>query len=322
MRLFRWAIGFTVLAFIHTAYSQKMTVKDTDANVLMEVNDEGSSGSITLPAGAAPVATDSRLYNIGGTLYWNGSALSSTGSGGTGVWTDGDGAVVLTTSSDSVGIGTSGPSAKLTILQSGNAWGDGLRLSYSGTDWDMKVDAGALHFGRAGQGVVEFNGSGGVLIHAPTAASAVIRFDENGTGTMEAGYDQAGDHFYIGDAGAAAGALVVKQTTGRTGIGTVDPQNVLDVEGSAAIGAGYSGTFTAPANGMIVEGNLGLGTNAPVSRLDVAGAAGYSQLRLRTSYTPVNYADSNGNVGDIAWDDSYLYLKTSVGWKRAKWNNM
>lgn len=27
--------------------------------------------------------------------------------------------------------------------------------------------------------------------------------------------------------------------------------------------------------------------------------------------------DGAGNIGDLAWDDSYIYMKTSTGWKRS-----
>ncbi|MDZ7413722.1 MAG: hypothetical protein ONB15_09335, partial [candidate division KSB1 bacterium] len=64
-------------------------------------------------------------------------------------------------------------------------------------------------------------------------------------------------------------------------------------------------------------GLFGFGTEAPTARVDLNGATGYNQLRLRTPYTPTGTADPNGNVGDIAWDDDYIYVKTSAGWKRA-----
>jgi hypothetical protein len=64
-------------------------------------------------------------------------------------------------------------------------------------------------------------------------------------------------------------------------------------------------------------GKVGIGTTGPTSSLDVDGSNGYSQLRLRTSYTPTSTSDPNGNVGDISWDDCYIYVKTSAGWKCA-----
>lgn len=55
---------------------------------------------------------------------------------------------------------------------------------------------------------------------------------------------------------------------------------------------------------------------APTSQVDINGANGYSQLRLRQTYTPTGTADANGQIGDVCFDDSYGYRKTSVGWKK------
>lgn len=63
-------------------------------------------------------------------------------------------------------------------------------------------------------------------------------------------------------------------------------------------------------------GSLGVGPSAATSSLHITGT-GYSQLRLENSYTPSSSADANGNVGDVAWDDSYIYVKVSTGWERA-----
>lgn len=62
--------------------------------------------------------------------------------------------------------------------------------------------------------------------------------------------------------------------------------------------------------------NTGFGTPAPTSQVDIKGVNGYSQLRLQTKYTPTSSADTNGNPGDVAVDDNYIYYKTASGWKR------
>ncbi|QQS59877.1 tail fiber domain-containing protein [Candidatus Peregrinibacteria bacterium] len=67
------------------------------------------------------------------------------------------------------------------------------------------------------------------------------------------------------------GTDVLISDTGRVGIGTVSPQNRLDVEGGAVIGTNYSGTETAPANGLLVQGNVGIGTASPTEKLVVDG---------------------------------------------------
>ncbi|MDE2030082.1 MAG: hypothetical protein KGI97_05900, partial [Alphaproteobacteria bacterium] len=55
-------------------------------------------------------------------------------------------------------------------------------------------------------------------------------------------------------------------TTTGTMIGTSTvAKNKLDVYGAGAIGTGYAGVDTAPANGLIVEGSTAIGTATPVS---------------------------------------------------------
>jgi len=66
-----------------------------------------------------------------------------------------------------------------------------------------------------------------------------------------------------------------------------------------------------------IGGNVGVLTTSPTSATDITGANGYSQLRLRTTYTPTSTADALGNVGDVAHDANYIYIKTSGGWKRS-----
>jgi hypothetical protein len=39
----------------------------------------------------------------------------------------------------------------------------------------------------------------------------------------------------------------------------------MDIAGNAVIGATYSGSGAAPANGLLVEGVVGIGTSAPAS---------------------------------------------------------
>lgn len=55
----------------------------------------------------------------------------------------------------------------------------------------------------------------------------------------------------------------------------------------------------------------------PTATLDISGEEGFSQLRMRASYTPSSSNDPKGEVGAAAWDEDYIYIKTSSGWKRS-----
>jgi hypothetical protein len=63
-------------------------------------------------------------------------------------------------------------------------------------------------------------------------------------------------------------------------------------------------------NGLKIEGNTGLNIEN--------STFGYDQLILKNTYTPTSTSDSNGTKGNITWDDDYLYIKTSAGWKRSE----
>lgn len=80
---------FVIIFFVGVnSVLAQMQVKDTDSNVLLEFNDEGAVGSITIPSAAtAPLTVLYKLYNVNGTLFFNGNALSGgwslTGNSGT-----------------------------------------------------------------------------------------------------------------------------------------------------------------------------------------------------------------------------------------------
>jgi hypothetical protein len=72
---------------------------------------------------------------------------------------------------------------------------------------------------------------------------------------------------------------------GNVGLGTTSPANKLDVEGSMAVGATYSGASAAPANGLIVEGSVGIGTTNPgAAVLDVTASAANGDNAINVSH--------------------------------------
>jgi hypothetical protein len=146
-------------------------------------------------------------------------------------------------------------------------------------------------------------------------------------------------------------SLMIITEEGKIGIGTAKPiyrfhvacgimqfdssatarsSNAIQIQGSRLIGIGSppkpptfnpifidGGDFGSPVVLASRSGNTGIGIKTPTAKLDVNGSTGYNQLRLRLSFTPSNSGDSRGSTGDIAWDNNYIYVKTSSGWKRA-----
>lgn len=86
-------------------------------------------------------------------------------------------------------------------------------------------------------------------------------------------------------------------SSGNVGIGTTSPKNKLDVEGSAVIGASYSGTNTAPSNGLLVQGNVGIGATNPTAKLHVVGDNGGAKTPAPTGAHLVGGVGGAGSAG-------------------------
>lgn len=78
-----------------------------------------------------------------------------------------------------------------------------------------------------------------------------------------------------------------------------------------------TGTESIYLSGGLNGGSIGVNTLSPTAMFDINGNNGYDQLRLRRPYTPSSSADANGNTGDVSWDNDYIYIKTSLGWRRS-----
>jgi hypothetical protein len=90
--------------------------------------------------------------------------------------------------------------------------------------------------------------------------------------------------------------------------------------GGVLFGSGtyFGGGGPTPLIGASENGRIGIQVVIPSSTLDVSGVTGYNQFRIRTSYTPTSSGDTNGNIGDVAWDNQYIYIKTNTGWGRTQ----
>ena len=63
------------------------------------------------------------------------------------------------------------------------------------------------------------------------------------------------------------------------------------------------------------DGNVGIGTAAPSSKVHINGAA-MEQLRMEAQGGPTSAQGTKGNIGDMAYDADFFYIKTSNGWGR------
>jgi len=155
-------------------------------------------------------------------------------------------------------------------------------------------------YGSAGGGIINWAGyfdvgnvniinstyiGGNLLVGAVPSVQAKAQI--NGTG-----YSWA---FKILGSGSNTQVLGVQTSTGNTIIGltTGTPANTLDVEGSMAIGATYSGTNTANANSLIVEGDLSIGSptiNSLYKAQITSSADQYSLYAINNRAAGSNYA--------------------------------
>lgn len=107
---------------------------------------------------------------------------------------------------------------------------------------------------------------------------------------------------------------LLRLAAGKSTGAAVPPDVIIATATSAASGIGQQ---TLSDRWYVKGENGSLSNNSnPTALLDVGAVTGYDQLRIRTSYTPSSSSDTNGSIGDVAWDDDYIYIKTGAGWKR------
>ena len=255
-----------------------------------------------------------------------------------------------------VGIGTTSPSAKLDIQGTLNVGENGAgydvncygKFSRSRLFWDeskMALRAGRDFDGThwAPDSVGEYSLASGFNTKATGLMSTAMGYTTTasgdystatGTYTIASGlYSTAmGEHStasghlstamgYYSTAGGYAstsiGRYVTADSTNAIVLGkglSNDDRLINSISNSLMVGFNDT-TATLFVGG--IDHRVGIRTDSPTAKLDVNGDMGYDQFRLRTTYTPTGTADANGATGDMAWDDNYVYIKTSAGWKRA-----
>lgn len=232
-----------------------------------EAQAQGANISYVLPA-TQGTANQVLSNNGSGTLSWA-TVSSLTGSGIINYvtkWASGTGLSnsIIFDNGTNVGIGTTTPSEKLD-LGAGNLVTTGSLISKSG-----------------GHGLSLRDGANNERIYSNLNGGHGEFFLVNNGGTNTLKLNSNGISFFNG---------------GNVGIGTNTPASMLDVEGGISIGATYSGSSAAPANGAIIEGNVGIGTGSVVNQLDVEGGVAIGATYSGSNTAPANGAIIEGNVG-------------------------
>lgn len=291
--------------------------------------------------------------NFGINISNPGARLHVVGSGSTAsTWTAqfhnsaGNNNALMIRDDGNVGIGTSSPGARLEIRGStSDNTASALRVSNSGAQnlFSIRNDGG-LNLGNLNFWY-NYNEATGVNIGTPTGG--LMRIGYGASGATGNGYglfisngqvtnrdytSGDGGGFRLGEGYAPTSGTgvynsilvsgTINQTGGANGVTRailINPTltSAFDWRSIQWLNNSGWGLYGSGTANNYLNGSLGIRTTSPTDLVDINGANGYSQLRLRTAYTPTGSADANGNTGDISWDDSYVYVKTSVGWKRS-----
>lgn len=139
-----------------------------------------------------------------------------------------------------------------------------------------------------------------------------------GTGPRSIQLNKVGSNVTINASGAGDGVDVtggfLRLAGGKSTGAAISPDLIFATATATTSGS----QLQSLSDRWYMKGETGRFSNSvmPTSQIDITTSNGYDQLRLRSSYTPISTSDADGEVGDVAWDDSYIYIKTSIGWKR------
>lgn len=305
-----------ILAFTSFAFAQSVNIKDSDNHTLIQINDEGDNGgSITLPDATSVSPTTNKLYNIGSSLYWNGSALGLAGSAGG--WTDGGPNVYLTTSTDKVGIGDDSPTYKLDVA--GKIGINDTQVLYLP---DQTNFTGTLILGDGGGSLSHSSGEEG---HTNTAvgigalnanttghgntASGAWALQSNTTGYQNtASGREALHHNTTGLNNTASGYVALySNTTGSYNTASGGGALSSNTEGNYNTGIGYSADNNnqAGSSNTIIGYEAGKGTSLhnKSGNVFIGYQAGYNETGSNKLYIENSNASTPLIGGDFSTDD-------------------
>jgi hypothetical protein len=244
-------------------------------------------GNTAVGVAALYLNTGSNNVAVGGAMYSNTTGNNNTA---TGVMSMNN----FQTGSNNVAYGWSALTGSGTIAN--NTASNNTAIGYNALGSNSSGGNNAALGFQALQATTTGTGNVGVGYQAGLANQTGTNntFIGNGANASNINFTNATAIGYNASVGAS-NSLVLGNSA-NVGIGTSIPINKLDVEGGVAVGANYSGTRTAPTNGMIIEGNVGIN--------NYDGGAQYSSPTYNLSVNRYHTdAGSNTPIGLLAYNN-------------------
>lgn len=304
------------LGFVINGLAQKMTVKDNSSNVLMEVNDEGTTGSITLPSGSAPGDVTGKLYVVDGNLYWSGSDLSS------GFALPYSGSTSSSVDAFEVTQTGTGPAGRFDINNSDNN-NAALELETDGSG--LAIEASCNGTGGVAYFMIDDDGNSSDVLEASTNGTGrsgyfVISNSENSNAALHATTNGIGPSIYgYQNSSGPAGKFELGSSSNSFAVyaitqGSSGTAGLFYNDNSSNSGRALYARTDGPGQAFVANhygpsGNIAEFQDGGITQsfIDKSGMGSFSVLELPAGSTPSTTTNKLYNVsGTLYWDGDDL----------------